>query len=288
MAEQISVIQNDRLTVKISNIGATIKSVSTPDGREYIWEGNEKYWKGTCPILFPVCGGLVGDSYRYDGQSYSLGRHGYIRFTEFDVVSSTKTQITFHTQSNPQTMSCYPFVHEFFVTFALKNNGLKVTYGVKNNDKKTMYFSVGAHEGYALEHPLNEYSLVFDAHEDIPVYSDGLAPIEEKSVSYDSDGNLILTLSTEQFNSGSVVFHPINSDNVALVSSHGDRRISVDMGGAEYLVLWTVPEASFLCIEPWMGYGDPDDFTGEISEKPGIIALDSNECYTFNHTITFD
>ena len=135
MAEQISVIKNGRLSVKISNIGATIKSVSTPDGKEYIWSGDERFWRGTCPILFPICGGLVRDSYTYNGQKYTLGRHGYIRFSEFDTVSLTQNQITYHSQSNAQTMDCYPFVHEFFVTFALYDNSLKVTYGVKNNDK---------------------------------------------------------------------------------------------------------------------------------------------------------
>ncbi len=288
MAEQISVIKNDKLTVKVSNIGATVKSVSSFDGKEYIWSGDERFWRGTCPILFPICGGLVGDTFSYEGKKYKLGRHGYIRFSEFDIVSATQSQITYHSQSNAETMACYPFVHEFFVTFALKDNSLKVTYSVKNNDKKTMYFSVGAHEGYQLEHPTEQYSIVFDAPENPPVYSEVFTPIEEQSVSYNEDGNLVLTLSTEQFKTGSLVFHPVKSKNVALVSKHGDRKISVDISEAEYLVLWSVPNASFLCIEPWNGYSDRDDFVGEISEREGIVALDSNDCYTFNHTITFD
>ncbi len=288
MAEQISVIKNDRLTVKISNIGATIKSVATPDGKEYIWSGDEKYWRGTCPILFPICGGLVEDTFTYEGKKYKLGRHGYIRFSEFEVISLSQSQITFHTQSNLDTMACYPFVHEVFVTFILEGNSLKVTYGVKNNDKKTMYFSVGAHEGYALEHPTNEYSLVFDAPDKAPIYSDGFAPVDEKSVAYNEEGNLVLTLSTEQFKDGSVYFHPIKSKNVALVSAHGDKKISVDISEAEYLVIWSVPNAPFLCIEPWNGYSDHPDFVGEISEKAGIIALSPNQNYTYTHTITFD
>ncbi len=85
-----------------------------------------------------------------------------------------------------------------------------------------------------------------------------------------------------------MLFHPLKAKNVALVSKHGDRKISVDISEAEYLVLWSVPNASFLCIEPWMGNSDRADFSGEISEREGIIALDANSNYTFEHTITFD
>jgi len=288
MAEQISIIQNDKLTVRISNIGATIKSVCSSDKTEYIWSGDEKYWKGTCPILFPICGGLNGDTYRYDGTEYKLGRHGYIRFREFEVVSHSQTEIVFHTQSGSETMACYPFVHEFFVSFSLSDESLRVTYGVKNNDKKKMYFSVGAHEGYALAHPTKDYSLVFDAHEDAPVYSDSFDPIDERSVAYGDDGALILTLSTEQFKDGSVMLHPLNSKTVSLVSPLSDKRVSVDISEAEYLVIWSVPNAPFLCIEPWNGISDPIGFSGDISEKEGIVSLEPNACYSFNHTITFN
>lgn len=288
MAEQISVIQNDKLTVKISNIGATIKSVCSAEGTEYIWSGDEKFWKGTCPILFPICGGLNGDTYRLDGSQYTLGRHGYIRFREFEVVSHSQTEIVFHSQSDAETMACYPFVHEFFVSFSLSDRSLKVTYGVKNNDKKKMYFSVGAHEGYALDYPTGDYSLVFDAHDQAPVYSDSFAPIDESSVAYTDDGSLVLTLTTEQFKDGSVMFHPLKSKKVSLVTKHSDKRVSVDISEAEYLVIWSVPDAPFLCIEPWNGISDPIDFNGDISEKEGIIGLLPNKCYSFNHTITFE
>ena len=288
MAEQISVIQNDKLTVKISNIGATIKSVCTPGGAEYIWSGDERFWRGTCPILFPICGGLNGDTYRFEGAQYTLGRHGYIRFREFEIVSHSQTEIVFRSQSDSETMACYPFVHEFFVSFSLSGRSLKIMYGVKNNDKKKMFFSVGAHEGYALDYPTKDYSLVFDAHEDAPVYSDSFADVDESSVAYGEDGALILTLSTEQFKDGSIMFHPINSKRVSLVTNRSSKRVSVDISEAEYLVIWSIPDAPFLCIEPWNGISDPVDFNGEISEKEGIIGLDPNKCYSFNHTITFE
>ena len=48
-------LQNDVLTVKVSDIGAEIHSV-TRDGCEYIWVGDAAFWSSHAPWLFPVCG----------------------------------------------------------------------------------------------------------------------------------------------------------------------------------------------------------------------------------------
>jgi galactose mutarotase-like enzyme len=41
-----------------------------------------------------------------------------------------------------------------------------------------------------------------------------------------------------------------------------------------HAALWTRPGAPFICLEAWTGYSDPDGFTGELSEKPGMRALE--------------
>jgi galactose mutarotase-like enzyme len=41
--------------------------------------------------------------------------------------------------------------------------------------------------------------------------------------------------------------------------------------------LWTRPGAPFLCLEPWTGYSDPDGFTGDVFEKPGMRVLEPGE-----------
>lgn len=44
--------------------------------------------------------------------------------------------------------------------------------------------------------------------------------------------------------------------------------------------------APFVCLEPWMGRTDNYGFTGDISTKPGINALQAGDVFTASYTIT--
>ena len=39
------------------------------------------------------------------------------------------------------------------------------------------------------------------------------------------------------------------------------------------LGVWTKPGAAFVCVEPWHGIADPEGFTGEFRDKPGVFAV---------------
>lgn len=48
-------LENLRLKVTINQMGAEISSVlSKENGFEYVWSGDEKYWKRQAPVLFPI------------------------------------------------------------------------------------------------------------------------------------------------------------------------------------------------------------------------------------------
>lgn len=288
MAQQLSTIKNGQLSVTISNVGATVKSVKNTNGVEFIWQADPAFWAGSAPIVFPICGGLNSDTYRYNGTEYKLGRHGYIRFKEFEVFESREDEIVFLSRSDDETLACYPFAYELYVRFKLDDNKLVTTYSIKNTDNKTMYFSIGGHEGYALDYPLSDYTLLFDAAEKPPVYSDIFTPIDERSVSYTEDGALSLNFSTEQFETGSMMFNPLSAKSVTMKNHRDSKSVTVTLDESEYLIFWTIPEAPFLCIEPWCGNSDPADFSGDISEKPGIIALDADKMHHISHTVTFN
>ncbi len=286
--QQISRIKNAVLSVDISNVGATVKSVKNANGEEFIWQADPAFWAGSAPILFPVCGGLNGDTYKYNGAEYKLGRHGYIRFKEFEVAEQKEDEIVFLSRSDEETLACYPFEYELYVKFRLEENKLITTYSVKNKAGREMFFSIGSHEGYALAYPLSDYTLEFDKKEETPIYAEGGDRIDPRSVSYTDSGALRLNFSSEQFKGKSVVFHPINSETVRLYNSHDTKSVTVDLCESEYLVLWTVGHAPYLCIEPWRGFSDPVDFSGDISEKPGIVALKAYGSFDHTHTITFN
>ncbi len=65
-------LKNDKLIVEISAHGAELQSIRTVEGREYLWQGDEKYWPRRSPLLFPIVCGLWKGQYRVDGKTYEL------------------------------------------------------------------------------------------------------------------------------------------------------------------------------------------------------------------------
>ena len=53
-----------------------------------------------------------------------------------------------------------------------------------------------------------------------------------------------------------------------------------------YLGVWSKPGAPFICIEPWHGITDPQAYSGEFREKPGIFVLKGGEALTATMNIT--
>jgi len=107
-------LTNDKMTVKINELGAEIKSIRCND-TEYIWGSLKEVWSDCCPLLFPICGGLKDDKYTFEGKEYILQKHGYGSETMFEVESATTTQAVFFHESNEETKACFPFDYELRV-----------------------------------------------------------------------------------------------------------------------------------------------------------------------------
>ena len=101
-------ISNEYLTATFQELGAELKSLRM-EGKEYIWPGDPQIWKSSCPLLFPVCGGLKEDQYTYQGKEYHLPRHGFARTRTFRVESQRADQVVFLLESDQQTRAVYPF-----------------------------------------------------------------------------------------------------------------------------------------------------------------------------------
>lgn len=285
MAECIISLQNEFLKADISTLGATLKSVSDTDGKNFIWAGDERSWEGSAPILFPFCGGLNNDKFRYGAKEYTMGRHGYIRFKEFRVEEQSAHEVTLVSDSDSDTLQCYPFSYSFKANFKLCERSLITTYTVENKTESTMYFSVGAHEGYALRSDISNYSLTFDKNEDVPTYEFG-TPIDSTSIR-DVGSASVLTLCDSQFNDGLIAFSSIRSKEVSLACECKGHEIKVEFPDATFLSLWKIPGADFICIEPWNGSSDPEGYNGTLSEKEKIESIDAESSRSFTHTITF-
>ena len=154
-------IKNDKLTVEISENGAELQSVKTPDGREWLWNGDKTYWTGRAPICFPICGGLKDDQFIWNGKTYNLNKHGFAKKSVFSVGSVWDSGAVLTLASSEATKEMYPFDFVLYVIYELDGNSLKVTYKVENTGTDTMFFSIGAHEGYMTPEGIEDYKVVF-------------------------------------------------------------------------------------------------------------------------------
>ena len=160
MAEQV-ILFNNYIKATISSVGAELISVKK-NGKEKIWIGDPAIWSFHAPVLFPICGGLKDDKYTYDGKEYTLQKHGYIRFTDFEVESQSPEKAVFLHRFNAETLKQFPFEYELRVIYKLEGTALTVEYNVKNLADREMYFSVGAHEAYYCPEGIEAYSIIFD------------------------------------------------------------------------------------------------------------------------------
>lgn len=61
-------LSNSILTVQIAEHGAELQSIKK-DGKEYLWQGDAKFWGRRSPVLFPIVGRVWNNKYRHAGNT---------------------------------------------------------------------------------------------------------------------------------------------------------------------------------------------------------------------------
>ena len=101
-------LQNELLTIEVSELGAELQSIKDDEGKEYLWQGDSRYWGRRSPILFPIVCGLWKGTYRTDGDTYQMGRHGFARDMNFHLIKKADDRVTFVLTDTLPTTSCSP------------------------------------------------------------------------------------------------------------------------------------------------------------------------------------
>ena len=276
-------ITNGTLTATVSTRGAELIGLQK-DGREVLWCGDPAVWGFHAPILFPICGGLKDDKYLFHGKEYSLKKHGYARTTEFEIESQSDGSVTFLHRSDDETLKQYPFRYEFRVVYTLSGSTLRVDYRVKNPSEQELFFSVGAHEGFACPEGIEEYSILFEQPEDLDstILVGNLLDRKTRNLGH---GVCELPLKYEYFEVDAQVFLSLKSRSVTLVNRKTGAKVGVDFPDHDAFLLWTKPGAKYVCLEPWCGCPDFVDSDGNLEHKELMIRLNAGEETVRSHTI---
>lgn len=280
----ITTISNSTLSASIKHSGAELFSLKDNQDKEYIWEGNPDFWGKHSPVLFPIVGTLKDNTYTINGKEYQLPRHGFARDMDFQLIEKTENSAVFSLKSDAETLKKYPFEFELQLIYTLENSTLNIGYKVINNSKTKMPFSIGAHPAIALPEKFENYAFEFEKEEVLKYYILENDLISNKTENLETTENLI-PLNYKLFENDALIFKSLESNSLTILEN-SKPYIKFDFKDFPSLGIWTKDQAPFVCIEPWLGYSDTAENSGDLYEKKGILVLDTNQTFNSQFSIT--
>jgi galactose mutarotase-like enzyme len=293
-------LQNEYVVAKIDEQGAELKSFVLKDTRqEYMWSGDAAFWGKTSPVLFPIVGSLVDNTYYFGGNAYHLPRHGFARDKKFMVTKLSDREALFTLEYDEETLALYPFRFKLVLRYRLNHSTLACSYEVSNTGDSNMYFSVGGHPAFAV--PLiagtryTDYYLQFNQPEILVRHklADGLISNTKEILTLkvantfsEESAECFLPLHPKLFYEDAIVLKKLASDSVTLGCDLHNRGLRFEFPGFPYLGIWAAKNAPFVCIEPWCGVADHVDHKQRLESKEGIHALGARQLWERTWSVT--
>ncbi|WP_375289843.1 aldose 1-epimerase family protein [Qipengyuania sp.] len=289
MSEPLAITSGD-LTARIDPMGAELLSLTDAAGREYMTDADPRWWTGHAPILFPIVGALNGGRYRLGGEEYALEKHGFARKSLFRCEEHEPYEwARFVLEDSAATRGAYPFAFRLDLFFRVWGATLTTTATVSNRGDSPMPFSFGFHPAFAWPLPggaHDAHRIYFAEDEPQPIRridpASGLllpepfpTPVAEGRLAPDS----------AMFEPDALIWDRLHSRSCEF-GAPGGGSVSLEWENLPMLGIWQKPGAPYLCIEPWQGIADPVGFTGELTEKPGIVSLPPGQDMQFTLAIT--
>ncbi len=278
------ILQNEQVYVEIAEYGAEIRKM-TVNGTDVLWNGDPQWWGRVAPTLFPFCGAFRDDTYTYNGKSYPMVKHGYVKDTVFTVETQGADFVTFLHTANDKTLETYPFAYELRITYTLQQTGVEITYAVKNLSAEEMLFSVGSHAGFACPEGVEQYDVVFPKTVSLHSHLVENSLLSHETVTVLENGD-VLPLKEDYFAVDALVFKNITFDSCVLRNRQSGKETKVTFPQCEYLLLWQPKGAPFICIEPWCGIPSFVDEEQDLAVKEGLISLPSGKTTVRKQMVT--
>jgi galactose mutarotase-like enzyme len=270
MTDHVS-ISDGTFTAEISAKGAELVCLRDRKGLDLLWNGDPAFWTGRSPLLFPIVGEAKGNWITVAGTHYEIGRHGFARTSRFALVASEAACCTWRLEASEETRRQYPFSFRLDVTYRIEGGTLQMVAEVTNRGEGPMPAAFGFHPALRWPLPYGKpraaHEIVFEHAEPAPIRRpiDGLL----RSAAYPTPvRDRRLVLHDGLFEDGALVFDRLASRSLV----YGDA-LRVAFPRMPHLGIWTKPGAGYVCIEPWQGHASPEDFDGELADKPGMVAI---------------
>ncbi len=271
-------LENEQISVEISLKGAEVLSlVNNKTNQEMVWNGNAEYWSGHNPILFPIIGSTFDKQIHIEDKIYVMGNHGFARSSMFVQVESTSDSVTLRLSESDQTLAQYPYAFDLDVVYSLRADTLLINYRITNKSDKKMPFSFGLHPAFNV--PMDPSKKYDDYYLSFPCIESTLPPA---ALIGENPQKVRLMEEFFEIMPTLVLEYPASPYVELTDGKHGVR---VSTMGYRWLAFWKKANAPYLCIEPWHGHGDLDEFETDFAKREGTLILDSKHSYTTSYTI---
>lgn len=283
-------LENNFLKVEINELGAEITRVYDKENdTEIIWEANPKFWKRHSPVLFPNVGKNYKNQVLINGKKYETSQHGFARDSIFKCINQCENSVEYMITANNETKKVYPFEFELIVGYELKEKEIIVTWQVNNKDSQPIYFTIGAHPAYRFKDgdKKEDYILMFnkkDSLEYMFLDSEYGTAIDSKKYQLSLD-NGKYQLNEKIFENDALILDGGQVEEVWLCYKDGTKRAGMKCSGFPNFGIWSVKDAPFVCLEPWMGRCDNTGFEDELSTKDNVNKVEQGKTFKQSYSI---
>ena len=286
-----TILRNENVSVTLKSLGGELTSIKDASGTEYLWQGNPDFWSGQAPVLFPIVGCLRnGTATIGDSKTCSFGRHGLARKLEFTLVSSSETCAVYSLKADDSTKEQYPYDFELQMIYELTNHGVKVSHKVINHGDIVMPYCIGGHPAFncplKAEEKQSDYQLSFDTDKTLVcsiLRENGLLTARKKEFELT---NHKMRIVEDLFDEDALIIEGNQAKRVGLVNPQGETYLEVEFD-APLFGIWSPAKKSapFVCIEPWYGRSDKEDFSKKLEEREWGNELKAGEIFEKSYQI---
>lgn len=284
-------LENQRLCVEISELGAEVTRIyDKKNNAELLWEADPVYWKRHSPVLFPNVGKTYRNTVLINGTHYPTSQHGFARDSRFKCICEKADSVSFLLASSEETKEVYPFEFELVITYTLKEKSMCVRWEVRNPGEEDMYFTIGGHPAFRFagkDEKKTDYILKFpgkDSLRYILIDPAEAAADPAKVYTLDLDGECC-PVTEEMFENDALIFDDGQIEEVWLCHKDGTPYVGMKCEGFPNFGIWSVKDAPFVCLEPWMGRCDNVGFDQELSRKPDVNMAAPGESFSKEYEI---
>lgn len=284
-------LENEKLCVEIAELGAELTRIYDKEKKtDVLWEADPVYWKRHSPVLFPNVGKTYRNVMLINGSKYPTGQHGFARDSLFRCVGEKADSASFLLSSSEESKEVYPFDFELLITYTLEGSTLRVEWEVRNPGDEDMYFTIGGHPAFRFAgraEKKTDYVLKFPGKSSLDYIL-----IDPAEAAADPDKVYKLDLvgeccpvTEEMFEKDALIFDGGQIEEVWLCHKDGTPYVGIKSEGFPNFGIWSVKDAPFVCLEPWMGRCDNAGFDKEISQKPNINRVGAGESFNKSYVI---